>query len=402
MLRTRIYPALWLCLGALAGAASAAEVVRVDEGRQPQVAVTSKSVYVTYAKGTGVYCARSTDGGKTFSEPVEVATPKNMSVGMRRGPRIAATEEAIVITAVSGEQGGGKDGDVVGWRSTDSGATWTPLGAALNRVPAAAREGLHGVAAGPKGQMFCAWLDLRNANGANAGHHRPGAHGKHGGHGAHPATGGGTEIWGALSTDEGKTWSRDFMIYRSPEKSVCQCCHPSVAYSRDGKSVAVMFRNELGGNRDMYVVQSNSGGKRFGKAQKLGKTSWKLAACPMDGGMLAFPNKKTGAKSPNPTTVWRRAGEIVTAPPGGPERTLGNGLQPWTASSSDGPFTVWVSERPGDLMLSKGEDQPEKLAAGASDPTIAANPDGSLVVAAWENGSEVMMAAVHPQESRKN
>jgi hypothetical protein len=163
-----------------------------------------------------------------------------------------------------------------------------------------------------------------------------------------------------------------------------------------------MFRNELGGNRDMYVVQSNSGGKTFGKAQKLGKASWKLAACPMDGGMLAFPNKKTGAKSPNPTTVWRRAGEIVTAPPGGPERTLGNGLQPWTASSSDGPFTVWVSERPGDLMLSKGEDQPEKLAAGASDPTIAANPDGSLVVAAWENGSEVMMAAVHPQESRKN
>lgn len=400
--------AVCVCVSALARAAWAAEAVRVDEGRQPQVALTSKSVYVTYAKGAGVYCSRSTDGGRTFGQAVEVATPANMSVGMRRGPRIAATEEAIVITAVSGEQGGGKDGDVVGWRSTDFGATWTPLAAAFNRVPGAAREGLHAMAAGPKGQMFCVWLDLRNLKGGNAGHAGPAAHGKsgpdgkHETDGGHATTGGGTEIWGAMSIDYGKTWSRDFMIYRSPEKSVCQCCHPSVAYSADGKLVAVMFRNELAGNRDMYVVQSNNGGKTFAKARKLGKASWKLAACPMDGGMLAFPTKKGSGKSSSLTTVWRRASEIVTAPGNGPERTLGSGLQPWTASSSDGPYTVWITDRPGDLMLSRGEDQPEKLSAGASDPTIAASPDGTVVVAAWEQGSAVMVTAVRAQGQAEN
>ena len=159
-----------------------------------------------------------------------------------------------------------------------------------------------------------------------------------------------------------------------------------------------MFRNELAGNRDMYVVQSTNGGKKFGKAQKLGKGSWKLNACPMDGGMLDFPRQKGGAKSGKPATVWRRENDIIAASQGGPERTLGRGLQPWTTQSSDGAYSIWVSARPGDLMLSKAGDEPEKLAEGASDPTIASTPDGSIVVAAWEQGSEVKVAVVRERE----
>ena len=369
--------AFWLCMTSFAGAASAADAVRVDEGRQPQVAFTSKGVYVTYAKGMGVYCARSTDAGKTFGTPVAVAMPKNMSVGMRRGPRIAATQEAIVITAISGEQGGGKDGDLVGWRSGDGGRSWTAIAKPINTVAGAAREGLHGMAASPTGEVFCVWLDLRNAAG-----------------------GGGTEVWGARSSDGGESWSEDFVVYRSPEKTVCECCHPSVAYGADGESLAVMFRNALGGRRDMYLVQSRDGGRTFGNAQKLGTGTWELNACPMDGGMAAFrPSMGLGADAGQPVTVWRRDDRVFAAVPGEAERELGVGMQPWVAAGPNGTATVWVSARPGALVLARGAKRPVKLADQASDPVIAAGAEGFVL--AWEAGGEVVAHVVRePQRAR--
>ena len=44
--------------------------------------------------------------------------------------------------------------------------------------------------------------------------------------------------------------------------------------------------NSLDGNRDMYLVRSEDGGRTFGPPEKLGAGTWKLAACPMDGGDL--------------------------------------------------------------------------------------------------------------------
>ena len=41
----------------------------------------------------------------------------------------------------------------------------------------------------------------------------------------------------------------------------------------DGSNdVYVMFRNALGGNRDMYVARSRDGGKTFGAAAKVGSS----------------------------------------------------------------------------------------------------------------------------------
>ena len=350
---------------------SAGDATRIDDnGRQPQAAVSADGrVYIAYAKDGAIYCVASRDGGKTFAAPVKVGEPKKMPVGMRRGPRVTATEDAVVITAISGELGGGKDGDVVAWRSEDGGATWNPLGKPLNTTAAAAREGLHGMAAGPGGQVFCVWLDLRNAG-----------------------RGSGMEVWGARSEDSGRTWSRDFLVYRSPEKSVCQCCHPSVAYGPDGKTVAVMFRNELSGNRDMYLVQSRNGGKMFGKAQKLGIGTWTLNACPMDGGMLVYPADGDAARNAaGPLTAWRRESRVFSAEPGQRERELAGGQQPWVASGPGGSYVVWITGRPGDLMLAEGDGPPVKVADGASDPCIAAAPGAKGdVVIVWEGGGGVM------------
>ena len=40
----------------------------------------------------------------------------------------------------------------------------------------------------------------------------------------------GKRLMGARSDDGGATWSKNLIIYQSPDGTVCECCHPSVAF----------------------------------------------------------------------------------------------------------------------------------------------------------------------------
>lgn len=320
--------------------------------RQPQLAVDGSRLALTYGSGDRVYFAGSTDGGRNWSKPVVVASQGRMSLGMRRGPRIAVTSTAIVITAIVGEKGRGADGDLIAWRSTDGGKTWS-AGQAVNDVPASAREGLHAMAAGGRGLLFATWLDLRAK---------------------------GTRLYGSRSTDGGATWSPNTLVYESPSGSVCECCHPSAAIDDQGR-VVVMFRNSLEGSRDMYLVRSLDGGRTFGKATKLGSGTWKLNACPMDGGaVLAGANG--GAAS-----VWRREGDVFLTSGTGQERRLGQGRQPVIAWSPHGPLVAWTEGKVLKL-LHPGDASPEILDNDAAYPSMVALPGGSVAFA-WEQGGAV-------------
>lgn len=148
--------------------APAAEPSLVAQGsgpespRQPQLAVDHEgAIHMTYGKGNSVLYCRSSDQGKTFSKAVELPSCEVISLGMRRGPRIAVTKEAICISVIGGKQGKGRDGDVWAISSLDGGKTWQdPV--RVNDVENAAREGLHAMASGPGGAICCTWLDLRN------------------------------------------------------------------------------------------------------------------------------------------------------------------------------------------------------------------------------------------------
>lgn len=339
---------------------AAAPIRVVPEGaltnvRQPQAAVDERGiVYIAYGAGNAIYCSVSVDGGWHYGQPVKVGEVGALSLGMRRGPRVAVNAGGVVITAVGGEVGRGRDGDILAWRSQDQGATWEGP-ARVNDVQAAAREGLHAMAAGPDGQIYCLWLDLRHKK---------------------------TEIFGSASTDGGATWSRNQLVYRSPSGSVCECCHPFVAFDRQGRLYA-MWRNSIGGNRDLYVSVSNDGGRRYGSARKLGRGAWKLDACPMDGGALAL------TPSGQPLTVWRRDRQVFRAELDGDEQLVDAGEQPWVAAGRSGAYLVWLSRRPGDLWLSSPrEGKPIKLAAAAIDPVVAASLEGrGPVVVVWESGA---------------
>jgi hypothetical protein len=325
------------------------------DAKEPQVALSgSGKVYVTYGAGNTVYCSVSGDGGKTYGGPVKVAEAGSLSLGMRRGPRVAATDKAVVITAVYGQQGKGRDGEVLAWRSSDDGRTWKGP-ATVSDVAGAAREGLHGMAASPDGTLACAWLDLRKGK---------------------------TELYSSLSRDGGATWSANRLVYRSPDGTICECCHPSLTYDVKGR-LFVMWRNWLGGSRDMYLCRSDDGGRTFSAAQKLGQGTWPLNACPMDGGAVAV--SKSGAVS----TFWRRERQMYLCTPGKPEQRIGDGEQGWMALTASGPHVTWLERRNGALLASiPGQPGPITLAGEADDPVVAASPTGDTVVIVWKAGKQ--------------
>jgi hypothetical protein len=132
----------------------------------------------------------------------------------------------------------------------------------------------------------------------------------------------------------------------------------------------------------MYLVSSRDNGKEFTPAVKLGRGTWQLDQCPMDGGALA------GNAEGQVETIWMRKKEVFHAASGQAEVNLGKGEQPWATAAADGFYLVWIVSRPGELhALVPGTDKPLQLASGASDPVVAVAVNGKgPVVVAWEEG----------------
>ena len=316
----------------------------------PQAASNGRQVFVAFGGRNGVYVTGSFDGGGRFSTPVVLPSTGNLAVGMRRGPRIALAGNRVVVSAIYGKRSG--EGELLAWSSADAGKTWTGP-SAVSDVPGATREGLHAMAASPTGRLACAWLDLREK---------------------------GTQVWTSVSDDGGKTWSKNVRAYRSPDGTVCECCHPSVAFGPDGR-LYVMFRNWRGGSRDLYLISSLDGGRSFSDAQKLGVGTWPLNACPMDGGGLGVRSDGTVE------TVWRRKGTVYRCVPGQPEVEVGAGAQPWIAPN--GGLVVW-RHSDGNLRANAGAGNLE-LARGDT-PVVVKAEDGALVF--WVNAEGVQMQRV--------
>jgi hypothetical protein len=321
-------------------------------GAQPHLAAVGNRLYLAFGHGNVISVVQSANGGETFGPPSQLIVPGRMSLGMRRGPRIAATNGAVLVTAVAGAQGGGADGDVLLFRSTDRGRTWTrPV--AINAIPGSAREGLHAMAASPSGLVVVAWLDLREK---------------------------GTRIYAAVSRDHGTTWAPDTLVYASPSGAVCECCHPSVAIGADGR-VAIMFRNNLAGLRDMYVAESKDS-VTFSPARKLGTGTWTLNACPMDGGAVALTAEGV-------LSTWRREGDVFLARELIPERRLGAGRDPVVGHFQNHQDVAWSA--PDGIMLERGGGVPIALGPGRF-PSIVSLGDRTVV--AWEHEGQVGVRAV--------
>jgi hypothetical protein len=298
-------------------------------------------VALAYGSDTSIYVATSKDQGQTFSAPVLVAQPKVLQLTRHRGPRIAITGNALVVNAVA-------DGDLMSWRSTDGGKTWSKA-VRVDSVATAAREGLHTLASDGQGNLFAAWLDLRKA---------------------------GTELYGAWSRDGGLTWQKDALLYASPNGTICTCCAPSAVFDEHG-GLELMFRNAVGGSRDLWVMQSHDR-ETFGKPEKLGTGTWKINACPMDGGGIARDAGKT-------ITAWRREEDIYVDEPAKPEQKLGAGKDVAVAAGNGKVCALWVGA--AGLEVWNGV-KIEAIAKTAAFPSVVALPGGGFF-AAWETAGSI-------------
>ena len=366
---------LWV--GALGGLVAAQQRLLPEDfpapASAPHVAVAEDgTAAVTFAVADDVWCALSRDGGQTFAAPVRVGAFGELEAGLSRGPRVAVTADSIAVVAVCGQRLRGEDGDLLCWRSSDRGATWSKP-ERINDVEGAAREGLHALAAGPRGVLISVWLDLRNAV------HAP----------DQPPVGG-TELWAAWSDDGGATWSEDAPLYRSPDGTICECCAPAVAFDpRAGHAVA-FWRNKLGGDRDMYALTVKRGETPDAtKAVAVDPEHWTLEACPMAGGGVAVASTGT------PLTFWRREGglyssTLATTAETNAIQTIDDGREVAAAAGPGGFHLVWTDGEGQVMTAFDSYDSKERRAAGLGrgyNIAVAGAPDGQgPVIAVWETG----------------
>ena len=314
--------------------------------RQPQLAAGNGTVALVFGSDQGIWLARSKDNGRSFEAPAKVGVLPKMLLGRHRGPRVAIAGSTIVVSAISSEAG-----DLMAWRSMDNGRTWSaPV--AVNDRPKAAREGLHAMAGDAEGHLAAVWLD-----------DRVGPKGK--------------RLWGAFSSDAGATWSKNTMLYEVTGGTICECCHPSLAPVGHGEFV-VMWRNALDGSRDMYAMRLRDG-RVAARAEKQGVGTWKLEACPMDGGGVVARDGKIAS-------AWRREKDVYLAETGKPEIKLGTGQDVALGANNQGLYAVW-STAAGVMAQLPNAAQASKLADSGAFPAIVALPDGAMLVAWEENGT---------------
>ena len=351
--QTFVIAAAVLGVVSLTSGFTASSTTAAFTGTQPQLAAIGRRVYLAFGLQNTISVVRSDDMGETFGAPVRLPASGRLSLGMHRGPRVAATNSAVLVTAIAGAKGGGADGDVLLFRSSDGGVSWTqPV--VVNDVPGSAREGLQSIAARPSGLVVIAWLDLRDK---------------------------GTRIYAAVSRDDGVTWAQDRLVYAAPSGSVCECCHPSVAISSQDR-VGVMFRNNVDGHRDMYVAKSTTDG-RFEAPARLGTESWLLNACPMDGGGLAFIGTDLVA-------TWRRETSVFLTTSQVAERRLGTGRDPAIGVAGSHFDVAWSSS--AGIMLARGDGQPVTIGPGRF-PAVLAFQDKTILASENEGAIDVRAIA---------
>jgi len=315
----------------------------IANGQMPNlVKDKDDNLYLVYGSGDSIMYAHSLDKSQSFSATSLIAILPKLAASHTRGPQIAVTNNGLTVIACNAL------GDIFCYNKSGAG-NWIQT-SRVNDADTVAKENLMALS-GDGATAFAVWLDIRGNR-----------HNK---------------IYGAWSGDGGRTWSKNIMVYTSPDTTVCECCKPSVAVKDN--NVYVMFRNWINGNRDMYLIQSRDGGNTFGLAQKLGNGNWKLNGCPMDGGSMAIGNNGVIQ------TVWRREGKLFAAIPGMPEKEIGEG-KGCSVETVNGK-NIYASTENGAIVIIKPEGQKLILGKGSQPVLKALNNEQFICV--WESEKQI-------------
>ncbi len=277
----------------------------IIQGQQPNLSIDSKGVIrVTYGNGEKIYCLTSNNNGISFSSAVLVAELPGMHLGNTRGPQIASSKNFSIISAID------KSGTIHSYRLDHSKGKWIPI-TNINDKKGSAPEGLMAIAADKEDNFYATWLDIRE--------------------------GGSNSVYFSSINGHSAKWKANSLVYKSPDKHVCECCKPNIVFS--GDKLVVGFRNWLMGSRDIYYSVSYDKGKSFSEAAKSGTGTWQLNACPMDGGSLAINSEgKVSA-------AWRRNGDVYYWSENQTELKLATGRDVSMAQKKKEIYIVWQDKK---------------------------------------------------------
>ncbi len=290
--------------------------------------------YLAYIQRTGKICnvmLRHSADGTNFSEPVRVndiggdATVRN-----ENPPKVSVGAQGEVYVAWANERGKWK-GNVRFTRSTDGGKTFSPaLTINSDGVSEPAGHAFQSIAVDKQGRVYLAWIDERHKHKEDRG----------------------GEIWLAVSSDHGQTFTRDRRILTN----VCECCRTNLQFDATG-NLYLTYRTVPSTGpmyRDIIVARSTDGGKTFAPTI-VSDDKWEVNGCPVSGPGFSLDH------SGRLTTVW----------------FMGGGQRPglYFATSND----KGRSFAPRQLL-----DPNQKIGKHTATSTIA---DGKVFVA-WDDASE--------------
>lgn len=292
-------------------------------------------IHTVWTNEYSLYYTVSTDGGKTFSKPILIDKGNQFRY---LSPHIAANEEHIIILSANNK-------NIFSWRKLFNDSEWEST-VKVNDLDGVVTENLVSADGGKGDFFFSVWVDERQK--------------------------GSFTIFGTYSIDGGMTWAKSKNLYKSPDGSICPCCKPTVSIYRD--SVYVMFRNDVNGNRNMYLMLSEDEGINFGQAKKLGLGTWQINGCPVDGGGMAIDEKG------KVMTAWKRATEIFVCQPDKPEQKAGMGRMCKIANTAKGDYLIWQSE--GEIILWSKSFKGISLGMGFK-PGIIGSAKSNVVYCFW-------------------
>jgi hypothetical protein len=325
------------------------QATTIAPGQQPQLSIDTKGeIRLVFGRSDSIFCATSANKGVSFSNPVFVGHIKGMHLGMSRGPQIASSATYSLITAMD------KAGNIHFFQLNRSTGQWKYKGL-VNDISASAPEGLMSIAADKEDHFYAVWLDLRRDRKNNI-------------------------CFSALKGSESK-WKKNTLIYTSPDAHVCECCKPTIAV-KDAR-VSIMFRNWVQGSRDLYWMSSSNAGQTFTKAEKLGVGTWKLNACPMDGGGITID------RSGKTQTAWRREGTVYYCKPNDSEISLGKGRTVDIAANTSSTNNLIVTMQDGpDVKVVDVNGKKESLVGKGSFLKSMVLDEGT-VLCVWEQDKTI-------------
>jgi hypothetical protein len=328
----------------LAGPAAAQHQHHAKPASTPEAFTASAAfgpdgtLWVVRTMADRIAVVRSTDLGKTFSEPVMVTPePMNLDWGPDARARIVVDPKGGLVVTFALFQDKNFNGRAFFARSGDGGATFTrPRPITANAT--SQRFEIAGV--DPAGRVFATWLDKRNVAKARA---------------AGKAYAGAAL---AYAWEDGEAGFGDTSIALD---NTCECCRLGLAFAGAGRP-AVVFRNIFPGSvRDHGVITFHDP-RTPGPVRRVSVDDWKIEACPHHGPSIAI------AADGSYHVAWFTDG------------ARRKGLFYARAESADLPFTA-------PRALSRPERQPSRpylLASGPDLHLVWKEFDGNKVAVRWQ------------------